>query len=104
MDKLFERADKVAHLSTLTLLYRAIPAGQYSQSAFCEECVTMAHEALEEHHRCIETLRNVQDNMVEVYLQWYVSLLLFFTWSTKYHQDHLGVAIRTLHCPFLPFY
>lgn len=67
------RADKVCHLSTLCLIYRGIPADPISGSAFSEECVTKAHEALEEHQQCIVLLRKVEPHVVELYMQWYVS-------------------------------
>lgn len=63
-------ADQINFLATLTLVYRVIPSTARSGSAFCEECVTMAHEALDEHQKCLVVLRNLKSNVVEMYLQW----------------------------------
>lgn len=75
---LFKRADKVSHLSTLCMIYRAVPADSRSGSAFSEECVRAAHDALEEHQRCITVLRSVKSHIVELYLQWCIPPLHHF--------------------------
>ena len=74
MHELFQRADRINHLATLTLVYRAIPAGPYSNSVFCEECVATASEALNEHRKCLAILKDVEGEVLEMYLQWLVSM------------------------------
>jgi hypothetical protein len=68
--RLFRGADRIHFLTTLTLIYRMVPASSGSGSAFCEECITTANEALYEHQQCLPVLRNVECNMVQMYLQW----------------------------------
>ena len=72
MHELFQKADRINHLATLTLVYRAIPAGPYSNSVFCEECVATAAEALNEHQKCLTILKDVEGEVLEMYLQWSV--------------------------------
>lgn len=71
LSELLDKADRISHLSTLTLIYRSIPASPYSSSAFCEDCIATAHQTLDEHQICLVMLRNMEDNFVEFYLQWY---------------------------------
>ncbi|MBE3049701.1 fungal specific transcription factor domain-containing protein [Candidatus Bathyarchaeota archaeon] len=70
MHDLLQGADRINFLATLTLVYRAIPAGPQSGSAFCEECIATAYEALSEHQKCLAILRNVEGSVLEMYLQW----------------------------------
>lgn len=70
LHELLNRADKVSYLSIMTLIYRGIPASPRSGSAFCEECVEMAHQALDEHKSCIELMGRLEGNIVELYVQW----------------------------------
>lgn len=70
MAELLERANRVSHLATMTLIYRSIPANPYSHSAFSEECIATAHQTLEEHQRCLPVLRKMDAHVVEMYLQW----------------------------------
>lgn len=70
MHELFQRADRISHLATLTLVYRAIPTGPYSNSVFCDECIATACQALNEHRKCLDILKNVEDEVLEMYLQW----------------------------------
>lgn len=73
MHEVLNKADKINHLSTMALIYRGIPSGPRSGSAFCEECVDMAHQALDEHKSCIELMGGLEGNIVELYVQWYVA-------------------------------
>lgn len=68
--RLFCGADRIHFLTTLTLIYRIIPATSDSGSAFCEECIMTATEALDEHQKCFPVLVNVKNNTLQMYLQW----------------------------------
>lgn len=67
---LFYYSDAVAHLSTVTLIHRAI---QPANAAFSPECLHAAREALRLHQICNEQF-NVRDNedAWTCYLHWYV--------------------------------
>ena len=73
MHELLLRADVISHLASMTLVYRAIPAGAFSNSVFCEECIDTAYRALKEHQRCLIILRNVERTALETYMQWSAS-------------------------------
>jgi hypothetical protein len=66
---LFYYSDAVAHLSTITLIHRAI---QPANAAFSAECLHAAREALRLHQICSEQF-NVKDNedAWSCYLHWY---------------------------------
>ncbi|CRK34240.1 hypothetical protein BN1723_018543, partial [Verticillium longisporum] len=44
------RGDELTHQSTLTLIYRAIPAPEGSPSRFTQECIETARFAMQIHH------------------------------------------------------
>lgn len=48
--EVFIKGDEVQFLTTLTLVYRAIPAPDGSASRFCIECLETARKTLREHH------------------------------------------------------
>lgn len=64
------QCDKISHLAILTVIYRSIPPGPYSGSAFSEECLTVAMQALEEHEKCISHLLEQPAAILVFYLQW----------------------------------
>lgn len=70
LHELLNKADRINHLSTMALIYRGIPSSPRSGSAYCEECVEMAHQALDEHKNCIELVRGIESNVVEVFVHW----------------------------------
>jgi hypothetical protein len=96
MHELFLRADNISHLSTLTLVYRAIP-GIYSNSVFCHECVSTAAEALKEHQKCLAMLKKVDGNILQMYVEWLVFLLPMIMFS------QLTPSRALLSAPFIPF-
>jgi hypothetical protein len=67
---LYYYSDAVAHLSTVTLIHRAV---QTDNAPFSSECLHAAREALRLHQICSEQF-NVKDNeeMWSSYLHWYV--------------------------------
>ncbi|EMR72049.1 putative fungal specific transcription protein [Eutypa lata UCREL1] len=67
----FYYSEKVSYLAVLTLIYRSIPPSPYSGSAFSEECISTAIQALEEHEKCISRLHDHQnDNVLSLYIEW----------------------------------
>ncbi|KAL7619854.1 hypothetical protein AAE478_010399 [Parahypoxylon ruwenzoriense] len=70
--RLLQCTDRVCDLSLLTLIYRAIPPGELSNTAFCKECIIAAREALLEHKRCIALIadENMEDCLLEMYTDW----------------------------------
>lgn len=105
MHELLNRADKVNHLSTMALIYRGIPSGPRSGSAFCEECVDVAHQALDEHKSCIELLRGLEGSIVGLYVQWYVSFFIScLQWSLGSEARRISELLLTT-LPYLgPFF
>ncbi|KAM0482057.1 hypothetical protein ACHAP7_004283 [Fusarium lateritium] len=51
------KGDEVQLLSTMTLIYRAIPAPEGSASRFCDECIDTARRATNTHLTCMELVR-----------------------------------------------
>ncbi|KAM0227279.1 hypothetical protein ACHAP5_012209 [Fusarium lateritium] len=51
------KGDEVQLLSTMTLIYRAIPAPEGSASRFCDECIETARRATNTHLTCMELVR-----------------------------------------------
>ncbi|KAE8154259.1 fungal-specific transcription factor domain protein [Aspergillus avenaceus] len=82
LDHIYMKSDEVCRLSVLTLIYRAIPAPEGSQSTFIEECIVTARDALESHQSCMMTLQQGYKNkdLICSYLHWTI-----------------------LYSPFLPF-
>ncbi|KAI5861123.1 fungal-specific transcription factor domain-containing protein [Durotheca rogersii] len=72
LHELLWHSDRLSQLSLLTLIYRGIPPAKPSGSAFCEECVATAREALKEHERCLNiiTSKNMQSIFLELYVNW----------------------------------
>lgn len=65
------KGDEVQLLSTMTLIYRAIPAPDGSISRFCEECVDSARRAVHTHLGCMEMAQK-DANAKTIYVHWYV--------------------------------
>ncbi|KAL4747256.1 hypothetical protein BDW72DRAFT_209715 [Aspergillus terricola var. indicus] len=68
------RSDLVIGLSMLTLIYRSIAPEKLSASAsaFCQECIDAAREALAEHDRCVAAITRARGKTVflETYINW----------------------------------
>ncbi|KAH7183489.1 uncharacterized protein B0J16DRAFT_345860 [Fusarium flagelliforme] len=67
---LFQRADQIAYLSMLCLVYRAIKPKTSTSSAFCDECLEVAKQALDEHRICLSILKEGEAGMLEHYVHW----------------------------------
>ncbi|RFN43655.1 hypothetical protein FIE12Z_12121 [Fusarium flagelliforme] len=55
---IYVKGDQVQLLSTLTLIYQAIPAPEGSRSRICDECIETARRATYAHLECIGPLQN----------------------------------------------
>ncbi|GKZ30858.1 hypothetical protein AbraIFM66950_010496 [Aspergillus brasiliensis] len=69
VDEVFFRADKVARLSVLTLIYRAIPP-QGTQGTFINECIETARSALEVHQNCLVDVKEMTEHIKASYFHW----------------------------------
>ncbi|CRK29983.1 hypothetical protein BN1708_005116, partial [Verticillium longisporum] len=54
------RADRIAYLSMLTLVYRSLPPTEPFISSFAADCISTARQALEEHEQCLKALSQTQ--------------------------------------------
>ncbi|KAM6535772.1 hypothetical protein FALCPG4_005312 [Fusarium falciforme] len=70
------KGDEVQLLSTMTLIYRAIPAPEGSISRFCDECVESARRAIHTHLACMEMVRK-DPNAKTIYVHWNLVLTPF---------------------------
>ncbi|PWY79718.1 fungal-specific transcription factor domain protein [Aspergillus heteromorphus CBS 117.55] len=69
IDDVFFRSDKVARLSVLALIYRAIPP-QGAQGTFIPECIDTAREALEVHEKCMADVKEMNEHIKIAYFHW----------------------------------
>ncbi|GLA32115.1 hypothetical protein AnigIFM63604_009601 [Aspergillus niger] len=69
VDEVFFRSDKVARLSVLTLIYRAIPP-QGTQGTFIHECIETARSALEVHQGCMAEVKEMTEHIKAAYFHW----------------------------------
>ncbi|KAJ5201789.1 uncharacterized protein N7498_006452 [Penicillium cinerascens] len=67
---ILRQSNEISHLSTLTLIYRAIPAPDNSDSTFVADCVETARAALESHESCIAQLKKADDRIKASYTHW----------------------------------
>lgn len=65
------KGDEVQFLSTLTTVYRAIPAPEGSVSRFCDECVEIARRAMRKNHKFMYSIRD-KTYAQAIYIHWYV--------------------------------
>lgn len=65
------KGDEVQLLTTMTLIYRAIPAPEGSASRFCDECIETARRATNTHLTCMELVRQ-DPHARNMYVHWYV--------------------------------
>ncbi|KAH7236370.1 hypothetical protein BKA59DRAFT_496605 [Fusarium tricinctum] len=70
------KGDEVQLLSTMTLIYRAIPAPEGSASRFCDECIETARRATETHLTCMELVRK-DPHARNMYVHWNLVLTPF---------------------------
>ncbi|KAF5021088.1 hypothetical protein F66182_6877 [Fusarium sp. NRRL 66182] len=70
------KGDEVQLLSTMTLIYRAIPAPEGSASRFCSECIDAARRATHKHLACMELVRK-DAHVRAIYVHWNLVLTPF---------------------------
>ncbi|CAJ0544667.1 Ff.00g037310.m01.CDS01 [Fusarium sp. VM40] len=70
------KGDEVQLLSTMTLIYRAIPAPEGSASRFCDECIETARRATNTHLTCMELVRQ-DPHARNMYVHWNLVLTPF---------------------------
>ncbi|KAE8340099.1 hypothetical protein BDV24DRAFT_152296 [Aspergillus arachidicola] len=80
LHEIIRRADRVCNLSLLSLIYRAIPPEKPSGTAFCDECIATAREALKEHEKCVALILSCpwDESFLEMYINWTLLQLPFF--------------------------
>ncbi|KAE8353699.1 hypothetical protein BDV28DRAFT_156789 [Aspergillus coremiiformis] len=80
LDEIIRRSDRVCNLSLLSLIYRAIPPKKPSGTAFCDECIATAREALKEHEKCVSLILSSpwDKSFLEMYINWTLLQLPFF--------------------------
>ncbi|KAJ5908453.1 hypothetical protein N7495_001135 [Penicillium taxi] len=78
-DVVYLQSDKVSRLSILTLIYRAIPARDVSNSpsSFIPECIETAREALEHHQVCMTALKESSVASKCSYMHWAIFIAPF---------------------------
>jgi hypothetical protein len=64
------KSDELQLLSTMTLIYRAVPAPEGSPSRFCDECLGTARRAMEMHLACVELIKH-DAYAKATYFHWY---------------------------------
>ncbi|PYH87834.1 fungal-specific transcription factor domain protein [Aspergillus ellipticus CBS 707.79] len=69
IDDIFFRSDKVARLSVLALIYRAVPP-QGAHSTFIPECIETARQALELHEKCMIDVKEMTEHIKVAYFHW----------------------------------
>ncbi|RGP62588.1 hypothetical protein FSPOR_9167 [Fusarium sporotrichioides] len=104
---LFQRADKIAYLSMLCLVYRAIKPEPTNYSAFCDECFEVAKEALDEHRICLSILQDAESGMIEHYVHWafmavpLIPFIVLFCHAIETcdpaHLESLAAVVETAH-------
>ncbi|KAF7594200.1 hypothetical protein BBP40_009904 [Aspergillus hancockii] len=74
------RADRVYNLSLLALIYRGIPPEKPSGTAFGQDCIETAREALKEHEQCVSLIlsSNWDESYLEMYIHWTLLQAPFF--------------------------
>ncbi|KAH7115450.1 hypothetical protein B0J13DRAFT_653839 [Dactylonectria estremocensis] len=73
---IYVKGDEVQLLSTMTLIYRAIPPPEGSNSGFSDACVDAARRAMQQHLSCMELVQ--RDAFAKsIYLHWNLVLTPF---------------------------
>ncbi|KAF4441557.1 hypothetical protein F53441_12006 [Fusarium austroafricanum] len=70
------KGDEVQLLSTMTLIYRAVPPPEGSTSRFCNECIETARRASRTHLACMELVRK-DPHARAIYVHWNLVLTPF---------------------------
>lgn len=67
--EMFVQGDEVQFLTTLTLVYRAMPASEGSPSRFSQECLDTARQTIKLHMECIKSMC-YGTYMKSIYVHW----------------------------------
>lgn len=100
-----DRAERVAALSLLTLIYRSIPPQKPSCSQFCRECIDAARETLKEHDLCVGAIVRSQGKaiLLEAYINWFVVRTTHVQINANsVDQEHLPIPIHPIYRTVLP--
>lgn len=84
------KSDQVSFLSSLTLVYRAIPPGFAGASTFTSECIETARLAMQTHEECMK-LMGSNLWVAASYIHWYVPFSLVYP-------CHLPQTSLLAHC------
>lgn len=69
--EIFVRTDRVIQHALFCLIYRGVPVESNQDTAFREECLSSARQAIEEHHACMNIVFNMEEEFLETYINWY---------------------------------
>uniref|UniRef100_L2FKG5 C6 transcription factor n=2 Tax=Colletotrichum fructicola (strain Nara gc5) TaxID=1213859 RepID=L2FKG5_COLFN len=67
IDDILIQCDKISHLSLMCLIYRSICQ---NNEPFCEECISTAREALEEHTRSMSLIDSRDTHLFDMCINW----------------------------------
>ncbi|KAL3297039.1 fungal specific transcription factor domain-containing protein [Colletotrichum asianum] len=71
------RGDELTFQSTLTLIYRALPAPEGSSTRFSQECIETARFATQLHLECMQRIAEEGRHLKAVYIHWAILLTPF---------------------------
>ncbi|KAG7083834.1 fungal specific transcription factor domain-containing protein [Colletotrichum scovillei] len=71
------RGDELTFQSTLTLIYRALPAPEGSPTRFSQECIDTARFAMQLHLECMQRIAEEGRHLKAVYIHWAILLTPF---------------------------
>ncbi|KAE9582028.1 hypothetical protein CGMCC3_g1959 [Colletotrichum fructicola] len=71
------RGDELTFQSTLTLIYRALPAPEGSSTRFSQECIETARFAMQLHLECMQRIAEEGRHLKAVYVHWAILLTPF---------------------------
>ncbi|KAJ0166254.1 putative transcriptional regulatory protein PB24D3.01 [Colletotrichum tanaceti] len=71
------RGDELTFHSTLTLIYRALPAPEGSPTRFTQECIDTARFSMQLHLECMQKIAEEGRHLKAVYIHWAILLTPF---------------------------
>ncbi|KAK2025159.1 fungal-specific transcription factor domain-containing protein [Colletotrichum zoysiae] len=71
------RGDEMSFHSTMTLIYRALPAPEGSPTRFSQECIDTARFAMQLHLECMQKIAEEGRHLKAVYIHWAILLTPF---------------------------
>ncbi|KZL66005.1 fungal specific transcription factor domain-containing protein [Colletotrichum tofieldiae] len=71
------RGDELTFQSTMTLIYRALPAPEGSPTRFTQECIDTARFAMQLHLECMQKIAEEGRHLKAVYIHWAILLTPF---------------------------